>query len=281
MLSMSQSAETTTTEDDESSRMLYRNTYNKIIRDLRDHWQSPIMYLKKRGYLPDLKTVMAQKPKRYQPKTDYIDYYDSSKRGQDSSDVSQLDEQLYKDMINKPEELQNYNYVERSANEGFFSNMKNKLIGFFASKKTEDPLEQDDISRTQEDKIDEPNLKDKDSEEKDRDENDGTKSELKSKDVVKNFINDEDLPLDSAEDKFSRVIDTSGTNFYVHPVGAELINRNASVEDLLHVFFLGPLRGDFLGDRMALTTFDSFSGEGEEPAAELRRDEDDLTFVSK
>lgn len=45
--------------------------------------------------------------------------------------------------------------------------------------------------------------------------------------------------------------------------------------------FKGPLRGDFLGDRMALTTFDSFSGDGEEPAAELRRDEDDLTFVSK
>lgn len=215
---MSQSAEPTTTEDDENNRMLYRNTYNKIIRDLRDHWQSPIMYLKKRGYLPDLKTVMAQKLKRYQPKTDYTDYYDSSKRGQDASDVTQLDEQLYKDMINKPEELQNYNYVERSANEGFFSNMKNKLIGFFASKKTEDPLEQDDITRTQEDKIDEANLKDKNREEKDetKDENDGTKSELKSKEVVKDFVSEEDLPLDNAEDKFSRVIDTSGTSMLLN-----------------------------------------------------------------
>ncbi|KAL9915459.1 uncharacterized protein ACN2A1_002117 isoform 1-T4 [Glossina fuscipes fuscipes] len=203
MLSMSQSADD---EDDENNRMLYRNTYNKIISDLRDHWQSPIMYLKKRGYLPDLKTVMAQKPKRYQPKTDYTDYYDSSKRGQDSSDVTQPDEQLYKDVINKPEELENYNYVERSANPRFFSNLKDKLIGFFASKKTEDPLEKDDISRTQ-DKIDEANLKDKDSEEKEREENDGTKSELKSKEVVKGFINDGDQLLDSAEDKLSRVID--------------------------------------------------------------------------
>ena len=45
-----------------------------------------------------------------------------------------------------------------------------------------------------------------------------------------------------------------------------------------------PLRGkfgDFLGDFKTLTTPISFSGEGVEPAPELRLDDEGLTFVSK
>lgn len=46
---------TRNTNKDSIKSLYFKKSYTNIINDLRDHWQSPISYLKKRGYLPELK----------------------------------------------------------------------------------------------------------------------------------------------------------------------------------------------------------------------------------
>lgn len=53
----------------------YQKAYQKLITDLRDNWQSPITYLKKRGYLPhfkDLEVLQNYYPKKENPNREQL-----------------------------------------------------------------------------------------------------------------------------------------------------------------------------------------------------------------